>query len=149
MTFLYNYRLYQLITSILWTIIAIGLIFNDLYTRTSTEPLGWGYYIFVPLNNVSKTLQSILLTAYRYREPTVRKTVKNLLFFWKKKSPSNSNQEPLLRPSIELKRLNSDTSSQNDDRILNQLSQRREIDLTYTVLGTVLTSLAIALDKES
>jgi hypothetical protein len=71
------------------------------------------------------------------------------LFFWKKKSPSNSNQEPLLRPSIELKRLNSDTSSQNDDRILNQLSQRREIDLTYTVLGTVLTSLAIALDKES
>jgi hypothetical protein len=80
-TFLYNYRLYQLITSILWTIIAMGLIFNDLYTRKNDEPLGWGYYIFVPLNNCSKTLQSILLTAYRYREPSVRKTVEKLVFF--------------------------------------------------------------------
>jgi hypothetical protein len=39
--------------------------------------------------------------------------------------------------------LRSSESSQNDDRILNQLSQRREIDLTYTVLGGVLTAISL------
>jgi len=143
LAFLNNYRLYLLITSVLWTFIAIAFAFNDFSSHEVGEPWGIFYHIFIPLGNFCKVFQAVILTIYRYREPYVKTGIKRMLFFWQKPRSTTDLEKNLLQneenQEVMLKELDSKKSS-HSEHMLEQISKRREIAFTCTILCSVLVA---------
>lgn len=75
--FLQNYKAYILVITGLWTLVIIGLCFNEFLEDHSSER-SWffSYYVIVPISNTAKVLQSLVLNYYRLRQPYVQRAFK-------------------------------------------------------------------------
>lgn len=156
--FLDNYRGYLLITTIGWLGIALSNSYSEL--NISTGP--WTD-IIVGVNNFSKVLQGIVLTVYRYRDPLVRRVMRDLVFFcWKRRahressrrrtmnleddpdllrfSPDRSPRENELKESLLSSGSNSSKDSSAQTNIYERFSNKRKLELTYSVLSSLLAA---------
>ena len=165
--FIDHYRGYLITTTILWFSLAISVAYAELI-----ETPGKFTEVFVVMNNISKTLQAVVLTRYRYKDPLIRRAMRKLIFFWTtqdvRDSPYrnpiaeisiNDLEEDLGEKSVNISKksvtkkglfdylLGSRRSSVSSDfrqsidqhNIFERFSQKRTLDLTYSVLGSLLT----------
>jgi len=155
--FLDNYRGYLVITTIGWLGIAISTSYSEMKVNTDT----WNT-IAVGVNNFSKVLQGMVLTVYRYRDPLVRRVMRELMFpCCKRKSRRDSrkrtsqrigsNQDLLqispgqspsareneLKESLLSSGSNSSRDSSTQTNIYERFSNKRKLELTYSVLSSL------------
>lgn len=164
--FLSNYNNYLLCSTVLWFIFAICNIYVAVLATTITEGEAEPPYIKIIsiIGNIAKLGNPLALTFIRYKDKTIKSTMRRLIFFWRKNRNSlgmsveaKSNRSSVGIPLLEQKNsydLEEDmprrTSTIHEEHTAEVVTKYLRIQTAYSILSGILyTYKVVKLDNVS
>jgi len=149
--FLIYYQRYILAAIVITATILFANLINTVLNQLQTnnpENLQFGLWSSLASSfyNISKLCEPLVLLAIRYRDPLIRRKIAKAISTWKKKQSEKPIKQGLLsgdntadiEQAIKMRAGSEMSHLSENEFIFNKLSDNRKVEITYTLLSSLL-----------